>query len=484
MINLIKNEITKIFKKKGIYITLIITLLFILLANLLCKYGENIANNMYSDSYKIYVETQIRKLDPNKTSDNAEYISLKTDLDIIKLEEKYGKDSWQYYVINEKIYPIIRTYNEYKYALEKNEESLKLAEQDYNKYISLLDSGNWQYFAKEDLKNIENEIKEIEEQKANTVSTVQISELESNLYDLNLQKQILEWRIQKDISYNSDRSRILGRYYNKQLNVYRYENNKGEKTYNDKLEYQESLKIANTYKYAIENDIKISQGNDLKGILEDFFSNYELFIVVIIVMIAGSIVSEEFNKGTIKLLLVKPYSRAKILLAKFITTLIIIVFAFVSIALLQIIVGGILFGFSDLGIPTIAYNFNTNSVMEMNIFKYLGIAFLHKIPLYILIATIAFAFSTAFTNTPIAIVISLLGYMSTSIINALVSNFKIVFMKFFITPNWDFTQYLFGSLPQFEHISFNFSVIICIIYFLLMIVPTFIIFKKKNIKNV
>ena len=33
-------------------------------------------------------------------------------------------------------------------------------------------------------------IKEIEEQKANTVSTVQISELESNLYDLNLQKQI------------------------------------------------------------------------------------------------------------------------------------------------------------------------------------------------------------------------------------------------------------------------------------------------------
>ena len=132
MINLIKNEITKIFKKKGIYITLIITLLFVLLANLLCKYGDNIANNMYSDSYRIYVETQIRKLDPNKTSDNAEYISLKTDLDIINLEEKYGKNSWQYYVLSEKIYPIIRKYNEYKYALEKNEESFKLAEEEYN----------------------------------------------------------------------------------------------------------------------------------------------------------------------------------------------------------------------------------------------------------------------------------------------------------------------------------------------------------------
>ena len=318
MINLIRNEITKIFKKKGIYITLIITLLFILLTNLLCKYGENFANDIYSNSYKIYIESEIKNLDPNKVSDNAEYISLKTDLDILNLEEKYGKDSWQSYVLEEKMYSIIKTYNEYKYALEKDEESLKIVEEEYNKYISLLDSENWKYFAEEDLKNVEVQIKELEEQKTNTVSSVQISDIESNLYRLNLQKQVLKWRIEKDISYDSERNIVLTRYYSEQLNVYEYENNKGEKEYSDKLQYQDSLEIANTYKYAIEHDIKISQGNDLKGILEDFFSNYELFIVIIIVMIAGSIVSEEFNKGTIKLLLVKPYSRMKILLSKFI----------------------------------------------------------------------------------------------------------------------------------------------------------------------
>lgn len=484
MINLIRNEITKIFKKKGIYITLIITLLFILLTNLLCKYGENFANDIYSNSYKIYIESEIKNLDPNKVSDNAEYISLKTDLDILNLEEKYGKDSWQSYVLEEKMYSIIKTYNEYKYALEKDEESLKIVEEEYNKYISLLDSENWKYFAEEDLNDVEIQIKELEEQKTNTVSSVQISDIESNLYRLNLQKQVLKWRIEKDISYDSERNIVLTRYYSEQLNVYEYENNKGEKEYSDKLQYQDSLEIANTYKYAIEHDIKISQGNDLKGILEDFFSNYELFIVIIIVMIAGSIVSEEFNKGTIKLLLVKPYSRMKILLSKFIATVAIIVFAFISIVLLQVIVGGIFFGFEDLSVPTVVYNFNTNTVMELNLFKYIGIAFLYKLPLYILIATIAFAFSTAFANTPIAIVISLLGYMSTSIINALVENFKITFMKFFITPNWDLTQYLFGKLPQFEYVNFNFSVLICIIYFVLMIIPTFIVFKKKNIKNV
>lgn len=485
MINLIKNEITKIFKKKGIYITFIITFLFVILANLLCKYGSNFGGgDYYSDSYKDYLQVQIKKLDPTKVSDNSEYISLKTDLDIIEIQEKYGVDSWQSNVANEKVYPIINEYNSCKYALEKNEEALKQAEENYNKYMNLLATNDWKYFAKEDLSEVETKIKENEETKKGIEDTVQLAQIDAQIYDYELQKQVLNWRINKDISYGTDASGALITYYTEKLNVYNYEHDKSEKKYEDKVQYQYSLKKANEYEYAIEHDIKLSTGNDFKGILEDFFNNYELFIVIVIVMIAGSIVSEEFNKGTIKLLLVKPYSRTKILLSKFITTFIVILIAVAVTILMQTIVGGIIFGFSDLNSPTVIYNLNTNSIIEMNIFKYIGVMLIHKLPLYILIATIAFAFSTAFTNTPIAIVISLLGYMSTSIINALVTQFKVEFMKFFITPNWDFTQYAFGKLSTFEPVNFKFSVVICIIYFVIMIVPTFIIFKKKNIKNV
>ena len=249
----------------------------------------------------------------------------------------------------------------------------------------------------------------------------------------------MEWRLEKDISYTDERSYLLNRYKSNQLDIQAYENNNEDKTYSDKLQYQDALKEANISRYAIEHDIKMSMGNDFKGLLEDFFSNFELFIIVIIVMIAGSIVSEEFNKGTIKLLLVKPYSRTKILLSKYITVLLTIIFTTITVIAMQTIVGGLFFGFDDLKVPTLAYNFITNSVMEMNIFSYLGIVLLHKLPQYILIATIAFSFSTA-TNTPVAIVISLLGYMSTTIINAFVREFNIVFMKFFITPNCDLTK--------------------------------------------
>ena len=54
--------------------------------------------------------------------------------------------------------------------------------------------------------------------------------------------------------------------------------------------------------------------SNARGMLVNFFSHYEIFIVIIIVMIAGTIVSEEFNKGTIKLLLVRPYKEQQYLL--------------------------------------------------------------------------------------------------------------------------------------------------------------------------
>ena len=118
--------------------------------------------------------------------------------------------------------------------------------------------------------------------------------------------------------------------------------------------------------------------------LVNFFSHYEIFIVIIIVMIAGTIVSEEFNKGTIKLLLVRPYKRATILTSKFITCLIMVAIIIISIMLMQFIVGGIIFGFDSFGTPTIEYDFNAHEIQEMNIASYMLIQTIGKLPIYVL----------------------------------------------------------------------------------------------------
>ena len=210
----------------------------------------------------------------------------------------------------------------------------------------------------------------------------------------------------------------------------------------------------------------------------------ELILIKQMIMIAGTIVSEEFNKGTIKLLLVKPYTRKQILLAKFITVLIMVAFSIFALIIMELIVGGIIFGFNSLSVPVLEYNFETSSLEIIPIFTYVGIKILTQLPIDILLATLAFAFSTIFTNGPLAIAIPLLGYMSADSINLLVTQFKIDFMRFFVSLNWDFSEYLYGNLPSMEGMTLGFSAIICLIYFLVMIIPTFIIFKKKNIKNI
>ena len=73
-------------------------------------------------------------------------------------------------------------------------------------------------------------------------------------------------------------------------------------------------------------------------------------------MISGSIVSDEFSKGTIKLLLVRPYNRLKILSAKFITCLCMLICFIIFISVCQLLVGGIVQGFNCLNVPAVVYN--------------------------------------------------------------------------------------------------------------------------------
>ena len=134
--------------------------------------------------------------------------------------------------------------------------------------------------------------------------------------------------------------------------------------------------------------------------------------------------------------------------------------------------------------PVVEYNFNTSSLQEINIFVYLIIQTLTQLPMIILLAVLAFAISTIFSNSALAITISLLGYMSTSIINQLVMAYNLGFMKYFVTMNWDLSMYLFGGLPLMEGMNMTMSIIICIAYSLIMMIPTFVIFKKRNIKNI
>ena len=485
MSSLIKNELTKIFKKKSIYITLFVVLAFVILTNCIYKFFFTTGNSYgYSESYISYIKEDLARLVPSKPSDATMYIELKSQLETYELMQKYDEDAWQRQIIASQVAGDINEKNTYLYSSEKDEAKAQEIENNINDILQKLDSDDWKYFANLELEQADAKLKELEEQKANTQDKQLLEELEVSIENAKIDKEVAEYRINQDIKYGTDYlNEALTSYQSYSLNLIQM-GNVDNLEYEDKLQYNESLEQKEVSKYIIENKQDINKMNDTRGILKNFFSEYGLFIIVIIVMIAGTIVSEEFNKGTVKLLLIKPYSRAKILLSKYITILIMTVFAIVIILLMELIVGGIVFGFDSLSVPVLEYNFNTSQLEIINIFTYVGIEILTQLPMIILLATLAFALSTIFTNSALAITISLLGFMSPSIINALVIQYKVGFMKYFVTMNWDLSGYLFGTLPSMEGMTMGFSIVMCFIYLFAMLIPTFIIFKKKNIKNI
>lgn len=469
-----KNEFIKIFKKKSTYIILIITLAFIIFSNFMYR---NSAKQMYSGNYSDEDIQYYEEAMPSSSKDpetNDMYISMKSNLDMMKLVQKYGYDSWQAYVIQTYLESegYLYVMNEHDYAINPtvSEKEYLAAKEHYESFVQKLDVGDWKHFARTELERVEQDIK--------TTSD------EQKLAELQTQKQVLQWRLDKDISYaESFLNTCLRRYESHSNTVYEYEHSNNHE-YSEKQEYYNSLETLNTCKYYIENNTKNIDNNDNRSILLDLLNNYELFILIFVIMIAGSIVSDEFSKGTIKLLLVRPYSRTKILLAKFMVCIIILILFIAFVAAGQYLIGGLIQGFDSTSVPAVIYNHNTHQIETMSIIRYIAITGASKAPMYLLLMTLAFACSTLFTNTAVSIVIPLLGYMGSSLINQLALVFNIKALLYFVTPNWDFTQYLFGGLPEFETLTIPFSIAICLVYFAIMVVTMFTVFKKRNIKNI
>ena len=200
-------------------------------------------------------------------------------------------------------------------------------------------------------------------------------------------------------------------------------------------------------------------------------------------MISGSIMSEEFNKGTVKSLLITPHTRKSIHLSKLITIMLMIIFGILITFIFELIIGGIFFGFDSLSVPVVNYDLGKNSLSVLNIFPYFLLITICKVPYILLSYLLAFSLSTILCNTAFSIAITFFGLITESIINALALDYKIKFLNYFITTNWNLSYFLFGGTSPYN-ISLFQSIITCLIYALIMIIISLYIFTRKNIKNI
>lgn len=451
--------------------------------NVLNKISQNMSNSYsaYSESYIRYLDEELSNLDPNKPSDINKYVETKSQKDLAILAKDYKETSWQAEVIGTIISPIIEEMNNYEY-IDKNNEALTISKAQYDEMLTALKNNDWKYFANKELDSLNTQIEEL-----NTLiaQDSENEDLKTQLKSLELQKEVVNLRLDKNINYGSDNYKSIAvQNYRMYMGNYIQSSQGKNLTDEEKSEINGYLEKANLYKYDLYNDTEYQNTATANYTFQNSIGTYIAIIVMIVVIVAGVSISEEFNKGTVKLLLVRPYSRTKILISKLIAVFITMLITTATILLLQFIIGGIVYGFGTYMMNVVQFDFTTNSIVTLNIFAYLGLIFICKLPIFILIGTLAFALSTLFLNSPLAVALPILGYMGSDMINMIAISYKWDWIKYFVTPNWDLSQYLFGGTPMFSGISVEFSITICAIYFVIMLVASIVSFKKRNIKNV
>ncbi|CRK84565.1 ABC transporter permease [Neobacillus massiliamazoniensis] len=195
------------------------------------------------------------------------------------------------------------------------------------------------------------------------------------------------------------------------------------------------------------------------------------------IIIAAGIVASEFSWGTVKLLLIRPIKRYKILLSKYMTVILFDLFMLAILFASAAILGFALFGTGDGNNVHLAYS--NGSVVEQNMFLYLIKTYLLASIDVIMITTMAFMISAVFRNSSMATGLSIfLLFMGGTITSLIASRYD--WAKYILFANTDLTQY-FDGVPLVKGMTVGFSVIMLLIYFFVFQLLAFRVFTKRDV---
>lgn len=227
--------------------------------------------------------------------------------------------------------------------------------------------------------------------------------------------------------------------------------------------------------YSLDHDIRPSEGTVWGNALllsEQFIQLITLFVVII----AADSVAGEFTWGTIKMLLIRPASRAKILLSKYLATLLFALFLIAVLFIVSFLIGGILYGFGDTGLPHLY--FENGEVKEGSLLATLLQTYGYHSVQLIMVVTIAFMISSVFRSSSLAIGLSIVTLFMGGGIAQVLRGFD--WGKYYLFMNTDLTQYVNGT-PLIEGMTLGFSIAILLVHFIIFNVLAWTIFMKRDV---
>lgn len=237
----------------------------------------------------------------------------------------------------------------------------------------------------------------------------------------------------------------------------------------------EYTKIIKVNEYRIKHDIPPTEDKSLWGFTDGAATLVSLISLFTIIIGAG-MVSSEFSEGTVKLLLIRPSRRWKILLSKYISTLMTSLLMLLILFTLSFIVGGLLFGFNGVSDPYLSYSSGT--VKEVSMVGHIFGVYGYNCVDLIMMGTFAFMISTVFRNGAMAIGLSIFLMFTGTTLVQLLSRYN--WVKYILFANTNLRMYTDG-VPPVKGMTLEFSIVVLISYFLIFNIISWLGFSKRDV---
>ncbi|WP_336865978.1 ABC transporter permease [Peribacillus frigoritolerans] len=251
-------------------------------------------------------------------------------------------------------------------------------------------------------------------------------------------------------------------------------------------EWREQLQVSlKQQQYYLDHDINPSEPGAATFTRMFLENAIDLFIPLLIMIVASDMVSSENSQGTIKLLLTRPVERWKILLSKYVTLLLSVSIIVAVTALLSYLLSGIVFGYQGWGAPVITgfelkgADVDVSQVRLVEQWKFLlmdlGLVWL----VAVVVGTLSFMLSVLVRSTPAGMGIMLAALISGAILNNMVSSWESA--KYFFMVNLKLTAYISGTAPPIEGMTLLSSVITLLVWWALALIVSFTVFTRRDV---
>lgn len=458
MFRLIKNELVKVFAKISTYLMLGLTLIFVVGMAFLMKMSYQYSNHQYIYN-KENIQYEIAYLESSKPQGY--------ELEIKRFEymkdsgRKWVTDSWQLNALEE----AFMTWQSPLVYDDLSEEQKDQYQSNFDNEMAAVLQDDWNAYADQQLKKIDE-----------GTDSKGVKAAKGFYYNYMMEQKIQpdsdDWReeVAKQVVVNKTELEEL-----KEKEV------KGDYASEDGKEQLQNTLAINEYRLEHNLSTYMDENGNTDS---EFWNSFKegravlTFVSVVLIVLAGGCVANEFSTGTIKFLLVNPVKRGKIIISKYLTLILLsialIFFLYGFTALVDLVVQKT----PDLGMPLLKATGGVVSVESPWIYL-LGQYLLGGVNL-LAMTTMAFMISSLLRNSAVAIGIGVAALMGGNVLVMILAQFGQDWGRYVLFANLDLAGISQGY-GMFPNQTPAFAIGAIVVYMVIFLVTAYDAFTRSEV---